>query len=372
MSSFHKTSDSRYSIIGTKLKNNLPFISSGIPSLDHIIGGGLPTGALFAIEEDVLGSYSRVLTKYFLAEGIICKHALFIASADEDPCEIVNELPQACTDPAIDAVPNDRNVEMKIAWRYEGLGQVESSFGSNSTFGHNFDLSKHIDKETIQKSDVTYCFLNDDNNIEFEKQIGFKNYMFYKLLMKIKDIVSKSEFQTSNKNKNILRISIQSLGSPVWMALDCDVEPVDSSYGQDLIKFLYCLRVILKDTLAVAFITIPSHLFDDDLFMSRILYSVDNAVRIESFAGSSRETNPVYSDYHGLFHVTKLSAIYTLVPFVPPSLDMAFKLRRKKFVIEKLHLPPELQESSEREQDDITAVPKTVSCGGFRKKDIEF
>lgn len=76
--------------------------------------------------------------------------------------------------------------------------------------------------------------------------------------------------------------------------------------------------------------------------MKRLLYSVDNAVRIESFAGSSRETNPVYKDYHGLFHITKLSALYSLVPFVPPSLDMAFKLKRKKFVIEKLHLPPGL------------------------------
>lgn len=38
MSSFHKKSDSQYSIKGTKLKNNLPFVSSGIPSLDHIIG----------------------------------------------------------------------------------------------------------------------------------------------------------------------------------------------------------------------------------------------------------------------------------------------------------------------------------------------
>lgn len=80
--------------------------------------------------------------------------------------------------------------------------------------------------------------------------------------------------------------------------------------------------------------------FQDEHLIKRILYSVDNAVRIESFAGSSKETNPVYSDYHGLFHVTKLSTLYSLVPFVPPSLDLAFKLRRKKFVIEKLHLPP--------------------------------
>lgn len=78
----------------------------------------------------------------------------------------------------------------------------------------------------------------------------------------------------------------------------------------------------------------------DEHIMNRLIYSVDNAVKIESFAGSSRETNPVYKDYHGLFHITKLSAMYCLVPNVPPSLDLAFKLKRKKFVIEKLHLPP--------------------------------
>lgn len=43
-------------------------------------------------EEDYLGSYSRVLTKYFLAEGVVCKHDLFIASADENPEEIVSKI----------------------------------------------------------------------------------------------------------------------------------------------------------------------------------------------------------------------------------------------------------------------------------------
>lgn len=39
-------------------------------------------------------------------------------------------------------------------------------------------------------------------------------------------------------------------------------EEADSSYGQDLMKFMYCLRVLLRDTNAVAFVTIPGHLFD--------------------------------------------------------------------------------------------------------------
>lgn len=37
MSSFQKFTES-VNIKGIKLKNNLPFISSGIPSLDHILG----------------------------------------------------------------------------------------------------------------------------------------------------------------------------------------------------------------------------------------------------------------------------------------------------------------------------------------------
>lgn len=53
--------------------------------------------------------------------------------------------------------------KMKIAWRYEGLSQVESSFGSTTSFGHHFDLSKHIDAETIKACNVSYCKLDIDN-----------------------------------------------------------------------------------------------------------------------------------------------------------------------------------------------------------------
>ncbi|XP_059060241.1 elongator complex protein 4 [Achroia grisella] len=356
MNSFHKANDFRVSINGTKLKNNLPFVSSGIPSLDYVI------------EEDILGNYSRVLTKYFLAEGVTCKHGLLVVSADENPTEIVHELPQPCTASSDDEIHTaSRGVDkMKIAWRYEGLSQVESSFGSNTNFGHHFDLSKHIDADTIKNSNIRYC----DPNIDKHDITGFQNNLYSNLINVIKDTISQEEYQQRAKqNKNMLRISIQSLGSPIWMAMDCDETGVGMRYGHDLIKFIYCLRVLLRDTNAVAFVTLPSHLFDDDNIMKRILYTVHNAVKIESFAGSSRETNPLYKDYHGLFHITKLSTPFSLVPFIPPSLDLAFKLKRKKFLIEKLHLPPELQESSEREQDDITAIP---TCGGFKKKDIDF
>lgn len=69
---------------------------------------------------------------------------------------------------------------------------------------------------------------------------------------------------------------------------------------------------------------------------------VDSAVRLDAFAGTDKESNPVLRDYHGLFYIPKLSSINSLVPYIPSTLDLAFKLRRKKFLIEKLHLPPGL------------------------------
>lgn len=35
------------------------------------------------LEEDTFGSYSRLLLKYFLSEGVMCGHSLFVASASE-------------------------------------------------------------------------------------------------------------------------------------------------------------------------------------------------------------------------------------------------------------------------------------------------
>ena len=40
-------------------------------------------------EEDVLASYSRVLMKMFLSEGVMCGHSLFLASASEDPVGMI-------------------------------------------------------------------------------------------------------------------------------------------------------------------------------------------------------------------------------------------------------------------------------------------
>lgn len=51
-----------------------PSLQGNIVSMQH--------GCLLTAEEDVYGSYSRLLFKFFQAEGVMSGHSLFVGSAD--------------------------------------------------------------------------------------------------------------------------------------------------------------------------------------------------------------------------------------------------------------------------------------------------
>lgn len=366
MSSFQKISKHTQKINGTKILNAQCYVSSGVPSLDHVIGGGIPTGSIFMLEEDVLRNYSRVMRKYFIAEGLVCKHDLLLASLDGDDELIMQEIPTPTNaDADVEGSQDDENSKMKIAWRYENIGPIESTLGVNSNFGHFFDLSRYMDSDSFKDLIINYWNASHEND---EVARGFHNKYFYSLLKEIQQKLDSDTYKPNSEGrKNVLRISIDSLGSPLWTSGTLNKHRDNIDY-KDMVKFMYFLRSLVCNTNAVAYVSVPTHLFDDATVVKKLGHIVDSAVRLESFAGSDRETNPVFKDYHGLFHVAKISAINTLVTYLPPTLDLAFKLRRKKFVIEKLHLPPELQESSEREQDEVPSS----GCGIFNKKNIDF
>ncbi|KAG5839902.1 hypothetical protein ANANG_G00210050 [Anguilla anguilla] len=168
--SFQKKSRSNFiSIPGTRpsVQNGQLIVSTGVTSLDYVIGGGLAVGTLLLIEEDKYDSYSRMLVKYFLAEGVVCGHSLFIGSARDHPDEILQELPA----PILDDIASPRSEEgqgtcdpeapdsMKIAWRYQNLPKVQTALASSSRFGHYYDVSKTMDPEMRQTAKCTSFFL---------------------------------------------------------------------------------------------------------------------------------------------------------------------------------------------------------------------
>nr|XP_017519569.2 elongator complex protein 4 isoform X5 [Manis javanica] len=339
------TSSRLVSIAGTlpSLRNGQLLVSTGLPALDQLLGGGLAVGTVLLIEEDKYNIYSPLLFKYFLAEGIISGHNLLIASANEDPTDIVQARPV-----------------------------------SSSGFGHYYDISKKIPQELIEASKWHGFFLPEKiSTLNIEPCSLTHGYV--KLLQFIQNIIYEEGFDGSNpqvkKQKNILRIGIQNLGSPLWGDDICCTENDDKSHS--LTKFLYVLRGLLRTSLSACIITMPTHLIQNKAILARVTNLSDTVIGLESFIGSEREINPLYKDYHGLIHIRQIPRLNNLICDVSDVRDLAFKLKRKLFTIERLHLPPDLSETVSRSsKQDLAETAKLLGpgCGMMAggKKHLDF
>ncbi|KAA1065490.1 hypothetical protein PGTUg99_026567 [Puccinia graminis f. sp. tritici] len=76
--------------------NGVPTASTGIASLDDLLGGGLPISSSFLIDEDEDGGYGKLILRYSIAQGIVSKQHLIVvgSSLDEggDPEKIIDRL----------------------------------------------------------------------------------------------------------------------------------------------------------------------------------------------------------------------------------------------------------------------------------------
>ncbi|XP_004683013.1 PREDICTED: elongator complex protein 4 [Condylura cristata] len=377
------------SIAGTRpsLRNGQLLVSTGLPALDQLLGGGLAVGTVLLIEEDKYNIYSPLLFKYFLTEGIISGHTLLVASAKEDPADILQELPAPLLDDNCEKefdedVDNHRtpesNIKMKIAWRYQLQPKMEAGPVSSSRFGHYYDASKRIPQELIKASKWHGFFLPEKVSSTLEEEPCSVTPGYRKLLQFIQNIIYEEGFDGSShkkKQKNILRIGIQSLGSPLWGDDICCTENCDSSHN--LMKFLYILRGLLRTSLSACIITMPTHLIQNKAIIARVTNLSDTVVGLESFVGSDRETNPLYKDYHGLIHIRQIPRLNNLICDLSDVRDLAFKLKRKIFAIERLHLPPDLSDTVSRSsKQDLAESAKLLGpgCGTMAggKKHLDF
>ncbi|XP_062328095.1 elongator complex protein 4 isoform X2 [Osmerus eperlanus] len=318
--SFQKKSRSKLvSIPGTRpsIQNGQLIVSTGVTSLDYLIGGGLAVGTVLLVEEDRYDSYSRMLLKYFLSEGVVCGHEIFIGSAQDHPGDFLQELPAPILDDVASTNPLevrarscDPNCQdsMKIAWRYQNLPRVQSPLASSSRFGHYYDVSKTMDAQIRQAANCHGFFLPEHSAVpdsDSERSPLLQSYSA--LLQSLQEVIHKEGFDTA---------------APPSRAM-----------------------------------------------LSRITRLCDTAVCLESFRGSERETNPLYKDYHGLLHVRQVPHLNCLVSELADHKDLAFQLKRKQFTIERLHLPPDLSETVSRVSrgagEQGGSSPGAAACGSL-------
>lgn len=111
--------------------NSLPLLSTGLSSLDDILGGGLPLSSSLLLESDTPTSYADLLLKFFIAQGLECKQDVVVVSSglEGGPEELVKTLmgveggSSGVESEEEDEGEKAAGEKLKIAFRYEGMKQ---------------------------------------------------------------------------------------------------------------------------------------------------------------------------------------------------------------------------------------------------------
>ncbi|XP_046712971.1 elongator complex protein 4 isoform X2 [Silurus meridionalis] len=311
VTSFQKKNRSKLiQIPGTKpsVHTGQLIISSGVPSLDCALGGGLAVGSLLLIGEDEFDSYSRALLQYFLAEGIMSGHELFIASAQDHPEEIIKEIPSPLQDEETEfktiSQTLDQQDTMKIAWRYQNLPKVQTVLSPSSHFCHYYDLAKHMGQDRLQNAKIHTFYLPEEQIAPTSLSDVLGPYSA--LLHSIQLLIKQNGFDGSNSQNKTIR--------------------------------------------------------------GRMIRLSDTAITLQSFSDAERNNNPLYKDYHGLLHVVQVPQLNCLGCEVPDTKDLAFRVKRKQFTIERMFLPPDLSESVSR----VSKAQITPVCTSDGNKHLDY
>ncbi|PSN61830.1 paxneb superfamily protein-like protein [Corynespora cassiicola Philippines] len=349
-----------------------PTTSTGTPSLDGIIAGhaGLPLGNSIFIEESGTTDYAGALLRFYAAEGVVQGHKVHVVGMGEVWGRELPGLADKDEERKIREKGGDKE-KMKIAWRYEGLGQfdnvrgsptpnrgvarVDEASGEQSTFCHTFDLAKRL---TLPVGTAI-------NYIPIPRTTGSP---FQSILRNIQQQLA------STPPHIIHRAVIPSLLSPA-------LYPPTSSQPNSILQFLHALRALLRQypSRLTAMSTLPLSLFPRSTGLVRWMEILsDGVLELSPFPYSHMQTLATSAGTtkdeekpQGMFAVHKVPVFHEKGGGGGADdlgEDLAFTLSRRKFVIAKFSLPPlegdrEAQEEAIREQSGTKMPPK---------KDLEF
>ena len=111
--------------------------SSGIPSLDDVLGGGIQLGtALLAFNPDPHSAHTDLLQKYFIAQGLASDQTVHVFDTDTkslaESCMWVPGAIAASVPDVEDQNRDDDEAKVKIAWRYENMQKFKTTVSSQA------------------------------------------------------------------------------------------------------------------------------------------------------------------------------------------------------------------------------------------------
>ena len=296
--------------------SNIPCSTTGIPTLDELIGGGITIGSLVLIESDNDLTWSKVIEKCFASASAQLSHQFFhIRTETSIPTENlfykVGEVKSSA--------PKTQDSEMRIAWPYQNQSaesMMQRHPAGKVKGGMNLDLSSPLQLEHV----LSRISVNSNNPSP--------------------DILNVLEnFYEENKAKRapkrqahrevVFRTLISDFGTALWE-------------NQEL-EFLRKLRKITPQN-SFTVLTMPQHKVTPQ---HRRYF--DACLRIEALVPELTPSKTSFQPssirkmgYHGLIKLTKCNSSHCLNPYLPESNEMVFKYQKVGGLkIEVLHLPPE-------------------------------
>ncbi|KAJ4489464.1 PAXNEB protein-domain-containing protein [Lentinula edodes] len=369
MSSFKRKSTSKTEILpGTRPSpgsiTNI-ITSTGVPSLDDILGGGLPLScSLVVAAPDPHSSYGELVQKTFVSQGLACTQDVLVVGSNQDALEWVKGCmwfhSSVSSESSLEEgnegqEPENAEQKIKIAWRYEQMKQFQTTVGSASVsedFCRTFDLTTRIPSSTIEKALqdgrlITCDVLDIFDAIPSSGHIS----AIHKIIARIEEILSQ---RSSKKPNTPLRICIPGLGNHIW----------DELRSQDVLRFFHQLRSLLRrNPLACASISldprISTEVWGGPGWIQKLGWMCDGLITLDAFT-----TNPslssLFPSHHGMVYIHTLPSPHTLLS---PSdrfstlrglsasvseggnssgeNNLAFKCTRKRLIFETMHLDVE-------------------------------
>ncbi|EKG13503.1 Elongator complex protein 4 [Macrophomina phaseolina MS6] len=338
-----------------------PTTSTGTPSLDGILAGhaGFALGSSLLIEESGTTDFSGALLKYYAAEGIIQGHKVHVVGLGEPWGRELPGLVGVADGESDAAASTGKSKErMKIAWRYERLGEFEaekriggargpaerdqqggsaaSPASADATgpppFCHKFDLAKRL--EFPAGTLINYIPLPPPHQ---------QTSPFDPVLQNLATQLASSSPTT------IHRLLVPSLLSPA-------LYPPHSSQPSFLLQFLHALRALLRKypNRLTAMLSLPLELYPRSSGLVRWAELLsDGVLELQPFPhlmdtygdlASSGAATATEERPQGMLRVHRLPVFHERggggggVAGVGD--DLAFTLSRRKFVIKPFSLPP--------------------------------
>ncbi|GAA5955321.1 hypothetical protein JCM10213_005131 [Rhodosporidiobolus nylandii] len=350
-----------------------PLLSTGLPAIDDLLGGGLPLSTILLIETDFPSSYSELLLRYWIAQGLESGQDVCVAASGGEggPDGVVEGLMGAEEEKGAskeDKEDRDREErlkeEMKIAFRYEGmkahqtsLPERASSAGDADNYSSVFDLTT---TRQLSARDRELLHLIDVDELS---ESGEPAELHDALYGRIEKLVNDGGYRQSadpSAPRRALRLAFSHFGSPSWSSVSPSV----------LFSFLLRLRHLLSTSNASCILTFPSHLFaspssSSSPLLTRLSHAAHSVLRLTSFS-SSPLLAAQFPRHSGLLSFPKLPC----PPgggLVPPGAKLSvlrglgggaaqegrdnligFRVKRKRFVVEVVSDDPVAGDEEEK------------------------